>query len=71
MMPPTCPRCGYELLAGQALAQTHTGSPDFIGGPVVTLSYGGPGKIIPCLKCPTCGYSEHPDYTCDAQGRGD
>ena len=43
---------------GIAIQQTYTeGSPDFIGGDIVTVSPGGAGKLIPCLKCPKCGYS--------------
>ena len=52
-----CPRCGAEMAAGMAIESTVTGSPDFIGGEVVTLSPGGPGKLVVCMKCIDCGYS--------------
>lgn len=52
-----CPRCGVEMVVGMALESTVTGSPDFIGGEVVTLSPGGPGKLVACMKCIGCGYS--------------
>lgn len=42
---------------GIAIAQTLTGSPDFAAGPVVTLSAGGTGRVVDCLKCSVCGYS--------------
>lgn len=42
---------------GQALAQTFSGSSDFVGGPVVTMSIGGPGRLIGCQKCSACGWS--------------
>lgn len=42
---------------GKAIEQTYTGIPDFIGGDVVTMSPGGPGRLIDCLKCVKCGWS--------------
>ena len=42
---------------GVAIAQTYTGSEDFPGGDVVTMSPGGPGRMIECMKCDTCGHS--------------
>ena len=45
------------MAPGIAMGQTFTGSPDFPGREVVTLSPGGPGVVIPCLKCPACGHS--------------
>jgi hypothetical protein len=52
-----CRYCGVAMAPGIAMGQTVTGSPDFADGPVVTMSPGGPGAVIPCLKCPVCGYS--------------
>lgn len=44
---------------GQAMAQTLTGIPDFPGDQhAVTLSPGGPGRLIDCWKCRECGHSE-------------
>ena len=44
---------------GIAMESTFTGSPDFIGGAVVTLSAGGPGRLVECgRKCSECGHSE-------------
>lgn len=53
----TCKHCKLPMTQGKAIQQTWTGKPDFIGGIVVTLSPGGPGKLIDCLKCPQYGYS--------------
>lgn len=52
-----CRKCGGEMRPGKAIQQTFTGTPDFIGGPVVTMSPGGPGKLIDCDKCAVCGWS--------------
>ena len=42
-----------------AMESTYTGSPDFIGGEAVTLSEGGPGRLVECgRKCADCGHSE-------------
>jgi hypothetical protein len=44
---------------GKALTQTLTcGIEDFPGYDIVTMSHGGPGKLVNCLKCVLCGYSE-------------
>lgn len=53
-----CPKCKVALHRGIATGQTYTGSPDFFGDTrAVTMSPGGPGYVMPCLKCPECGYS--------------
>lgn len=56
-----CAKCEVEMVPGTALEQTWTaGTPDFIGdrSPCLqTMSPGGPGKLVPCLKCPACGRS--------------
>ena len=58
---PRCRKCGTEMVTSIAIQQTWTaGIPDFIGdkNPIIqTMSPGGPGELIPCLKCPACGYS--------------
>lgn len=55
----TCPRCHVMLESGQALISTVIcRSLDM--GEAVTMSTGGPGKLIPVLKCPSCGYSRTP-----------
>ena len=54
---PTCARCNTPMQPGKAIEQTYTGTPDFPGAEVVTLSPGGPGKLIDCWKCPACGWS--------------
>lgn len=58
-----CIKCGTELQPGKAILQTTVGgSPDM--GEVMTLSAGGPGKLVDCLKCPSCGHSmSHPTPT--------
>lgn len=53
----SCKYCGHRMWPGIAMGQTFSGSPDFSGGPVVTISPAGPGVLIDCLKCPQCGYS--------------
>jgi len=51
-----CRRCGGEMKPGIAVGQTYTaGAPDL--GDVVTISPGGPGRVIECLKCAACGWS--------------
>lgn len=52
-----CKHCHTPMHTGLAIQQTYTGTPDFPGGEVVTMSPGGPGKWIDCLKCPQCGWS--------------
>ena len=47
------------MLPGKALQQTFTsGSPDFPNDSVgITVSPGGPGKLVDVLKCENCGNS--------------
>ncbi len=53
-----CKKCDIEMLKGVAIEQTYTGMPDFPSDNYVcTLSPGGSGKMVMCLKCPECGYS--------------
>jgi len=56
-----CKKCGTPLQPGQAIAQTWTtGVPDFPGQTDLngqTMSPGGPGQLVGCLKCPQCGWS--------------
>ncbi len=54
-----CPKCNVPLVKGQAIQQTYSaGTPDFPGETRgMTMSPGGPGKLIDCLKCPDCGWS--------------
>ena len=52
-----CPKCCGDMKPGAAIAQTYTGSEDFPGGGIVTMSPGGPGRMIECMKCDTCGHS--------------
>lgn len=52
-----CRKCGGAMKPGQALEDTFTGTPDFPGGEVVTMSPGGPGRLVPALKCEICGWS--------------
>ena len=48
----TCTRCGSELIPGKAIDNTLTGSGDFHDkDEAVTLSVGGTGNLIDCLKC--------------------
>lgn len=52
-----CKQCGGVMKRGVAIDQTYTGTPDFAGGEVVTVSPGGSGKLVACLKCQDCGWS--------------
>lgn len=52
-----CKHCHTPMQLGVAIEQTYTGKPEFVGGEIVALSPGGPGKLIDCLKCPQCGWS--------------
>jgi hypothetical protein len=49
------------MLPGTAMGQTWGGVADFIGGDVVTVSAGGPGRLIACEKCQRCGHSVTPN----------
>lgn len=53
----TCRKCGGDMRPGSAIENTYTGSPDFPGGDVVTISPGGPGRLVDCMKCAACGWS--------------
>ena len=59
MTDPKCKHCNGDMKPGKALQSTfNSGMPDFPGDKnVVTLSPGGPGKLIDCLKCSNCGWS--------------
>lgn len=66
-----CRRCGGEMVPSKAIAQTYTGTPDFPGKEVVTLSPRGPGRLVDCLKCRQCGWSVTPNepvrnFVCEA-----
>ena len=52
-----CRKCGGHMKPGKAIQQTYTGTPDFLDGAVVTLSVGGPGRLVDCDKCEKCGHS--------------
>lgn len=56
-LPVICLRCDGTLAEGVAIQETLTGVPDFPGGAVATVSPGGPGRLVPCMKCVKCGYS--------------
>lgn len=52
-----CRKCSGLMQPSKAMQETYTGSSDFIGGAVVTMSPGGPGRLVDCLKCSMCGWS--------------
>jgi hypothetical protein len=52
-----CRRCGGQMVPSKAMGQTWTGRPEWPGDTLVTMSPGGPGKLIDCLKCEGCGHS--------------
>lgn len=55
-----CKRCGGIMRPGIAMGQTWSaGIPDFPGQDVcITMSLGGPGRVIDCMKCEACGWSQ-------------
>ena len=55
----TCRKCAGQMRPGKAIAQTFSaGMPDFPGDTHgMTISPGGPGKLVDCLKCEACGWS--------------
>lgn len=55
-----CKRCGGIMRPGIAMGQTWSaGIPDFPGQDVcITMSPGGPGRVIDCMKCEACGWSQ-------------
>jgi len=57
IVPLTCRRCNGLMAEGVAIQETLTGVPDFPGGAVATVSPGGPGRLVPCMKCQKCGHS--------------
>lgn len=54
-----CRRCDKEMKPGAALVQTFTaGEKDFASdASAITFSAGGPGRLVDCQKCPSCGHS--------------
>lgn len=54
-----CKKCELRMRSGLALEQTYVGGAlDFPSDHhAVTVSAGGPGRLIECWKCPACGYS--------------
>lgn len=54
---PICRRCDEMMVEGIATDQTYTGGTPDLGGEIMTLSAGGPGRIIRCWKCLKCGRS--------------
>ncbi len=53
----TCKKCNGLMKDGVALENTYTGIPDFPGNSIVTLSVGGPGRLVNVEKCGYCGWS--------------
>ena len=48
----TCTRCGSDLVEGKAIQNTVSGTGDFHDDDqVVTVSAGGPGRLVDCRKC--------------------
>lgn len=64
-----CRRCDAEMTSGVAIEQTYvSGSPDFPSDAhAVTFSAGGPGRLIACWKCPSCGFSATTSPSRDAK----
>lgn len=55
--PQICRKCGATIRPGIAMQSTMVGEPEWPGDTLATMSPGGPGKLIECLKCPECGWS--------------
>ena len=55
----TCRKCGSDMKPSKAIEQTYVGgSPDFPSDThAVTFSAGGPGVLMDCRKCVSCGWS--------------
>lgn len=55
----TCKKCGGKMKRGVAIENTwQRGMSDFgddIRG--ITMTAGGSGKLVTCLKCESCGWS--------------
>ena len=65
-----CKKCDGAMRPGKAIAQTWTGTPDFPGDTrCVTMSPGGAGKLIDCMKCEACGWSVTSIEAVPASGR--
>lgn len=70
--PGSCYKCNVPLVAGKAMESTLTGIPDFPGDPYpVTVSPGGPGRLVDCLKCSECGHSVYPFVAINVTGGKD
>lgn len=53
-----CKKCGGTMNPGKAIEQTWVGTPEWPGEwRGVTMSPGGSGKLIDCMKCEKCGWS--------------
>lgn len=65
-----CAKCGGPMRQGIAIQSTLRGVRDFpSSSTVVTLSEGGPGTVIACLKCRGCGYSVSLGFRQDNEGK--
>lgn len=61
-----CRSCLVEMVEGLVMVPTVSeGVPDFPGGDAVTFSFDGPGRLVPCWKCPQCGHSRTGGRRCD------
>lgn len=67
-MPDTCRHCQSPMREGIAMESTLTGAPDFINGECVTLSEGGPGRLVAVMKCTECGWSYRLTYYTEWSG---
>jgi len=52
-----CRKCSGLMQPSKAIQETYTGVHDFPDGIVVTVSAGGPGRLVDCMKCEKCGWS--------------
>ena len=53
---PKCPKCFIDLKSGKILSKSYDVHER--GGIMYVKPEASDGKLIECLKCPTCGHSE-------------
>lgn len=54
---PKCKKCRVKMKKGISIRNTLSGVDDFVGVEIMTIHYGGSGKLLNVWKCPQCGFS--------------
>lgn len=52
-----CPKHNVPLQPGKAIEQTCVPTGEWSEVNTCWMRFGGPGRLINCLKCPVCGLS--------------